>query len=86
MKTIYDDYYVNMLMDSVEDPKNKRSPTQAQMFNEVSELIGIKPLAQNYTGPGRKGGNICDQYLLYMILKLGERIVDLENKKNELEL
>lgn len=83
MKTIYTDHYVNMLMESVEDPKNKSERTRAEMFNEVSELIGIEPLARNKTGMYSKDGTIMDQYLLYMILKLGERVVELESKLEE---
>lgn len=46
MKTIYDDHHINMLIESIEDPVNKRECTRAQMLNEVSALIGIDPLAK----------------------------------------
>ena len=86
MKTIYDDYHINMLMESIKDPVNKMECSRAEMFNEVSELIGIEPLAINSHRIGGGGGTIMDQYLLYMILKLGERVVELENKQKESEL
>ena len=86
MKTIYDDYHINMLMESIRDPANKMERSRAEMFNEVSELIGIEPLAINSPRIGGGGGTIMDQYLLYMVLKLGERVVELENKQKESEL
>lgn len=84
MKTIYDDHYINMLMESIEDPVHNRVTTNAQLFNEVSELIGIEPLAKNKTTIHGHDGTITDQYLLYMILKLGERVVELENKLEDM--
>ena len=85
MKTIYDDYHINMLMESIQDPVNKKEYSRAEMFNEVSELIGIEPLAINSPRIGG-GGTIMEQYLLYMILRLGERVVEIENKQRESEL
>lgn len=84
MKKIYDDHYINMLMKHIEDPANNRPITYAEMFNEVSELIGIEPLAKNNTSIIEDDGTLSDQYLLYMILKLGERVVELESKLEDI--
>ena len=84
MKKIYDDHYINMLIKHIEDPASNRPITYAEMFNEVSDLIGIEPLAKNNTSIIGDDGTLSDQYLLYMILKLGERVVELESKLEDI--
>lgn len=83
MKTIYDDYHINMLMESLLKPEGKNTPINAELANEVSELIGIEPLATNKTTIHGDDGTSTNKYLLYMIMKLGERVVELESKLEE---
>ena len=83
MKVIYDDYHINMLMESLLNPEGKNTPMDAQLANEVSDLIGIEPLATNkITINGVDMAN-TNKYLLYMVMKLGERVVELESKLEE---
>ena len=84
MKVIYDDYHISRLMESLLNPEGKNTPIDAQLANEVSDLIGIEPLAINKTTIHGSDGTSTNKYLLYMIMKLGERVVELESKLEEI--
>jgi hypothetical protein len=75
MELIYDDYNINELIDSI---KNESKCTRADTLNSVSKYIKIEPIARDIKHQGDKSGTVIDQYLLYMILKLGERVCELE--------
>ncbi|AUS00288.1 coil containing protein [Vibrio phage 1.273.O._10N.286.54.C7] len=77
-------YYATNLVDSVSG--GYQFKMTVEMINSISEMIGIEPIAVGSSESNSGFSTPVDKYMIYMIMKLGERVVELENKQRESEL
>lgn len=76
----YDDYWLNELVSHVMDKNpDDVQPFKAETVNSVASEIGIDISAVNRAWPDKCGTGV-HHALVYLILKLGERVVSLESQ------
>ncbi|CAH9011607.1 coil containing protein [Vibrio phage 191E37-1] len=79
-----DHYYASNLISAVGG--GYQFKMTVEMINSISERIGIEPIAVASSESKSGLSTSIDKYMVYMIMKLGERVVELENKQKESEL